>query len=116
MSPDATDPARSGAAPLRGPQHDPRAAAPKPADPQAGAAFRALLDRLAERAEELSRDADGVADPQRLAGAVDRARESLADALTLGDRLIEAVREANHQRRAGREDTGAEDIRSEQSS
>lgn len=62
-----------------------------------GAAFRVLLERLEERARELSEQSLEVADASGLAGAVDTARASLADAMTLGERLLEAYREARLQ-------------------
>lgn len=58
-------------------------------------AFEALLDRLEQRAQRL-RDREGeVNDPAGLSGAVDDARASLEDALSLGDRLLEAYRQAS---------------------
>lgn len=62
-----------------------------------GAAFEALLEKLEQRAVELSEDSREELEPERLAGAVDRARASLEDALSLGDRLLEAYREAAQQ-------------------
>lgn len=59
-----------------------------------GIAFRALLERLERDARALEQDSGRIQDPKDLAGAVDRAHASLQDALTLGDRLIEAYREA----------------------
>lgn len=61
-------------------------------------AFQALLERLQEKAralEQVERTAD---DPASLAGAVDAARASLEDALTLGEGLLEAYREAEQQK------------------
>ena len=55
-------------------------------------AFRVLLDRLSESAQELRQQAAGLSKPEHLAGAVDSARESLNEALSLGDQLLEAWR------------------------
>jgi len=58
-------------------------------------AFEALLEQLEQRAQRL-RDREGeVNDPAGLSGAVDDARASLEDALSLGDRLLEAYRQAS---------------------
>ena len=57
-------------------------------------AFRVLLERLAERAQELEAKSRALDEPAQLAGAVDAARASLEDALSLGDRLLEAYRVA----------------------
>ena len=59
-------------------------------------AFRALLDRLQEQASSLSERSKEVGDPAQLSDAVDEARASLDEALSLGERLLEAYREANH--------------------
>jgi hypothetical protein len=59
-----------------------------------GAAFRALLDELQDRARELERASQEPLSPQRLSGAVDEARASLTQAESLGDRLLEAFRAA----------------------
>ncbi|MEW6073605.1 MAG: hypothetical protein AB1726_13560 [Planctomycetota bacterium] len=63
-----------------------------------GPAFRVLLERLQARAQELERASIEVRGPELLPGAVDTARASLEDALSLSDRILEAYREA--QRRA----------------
>lgn len=55
---------------------------------EGGAAFRALLDSLADRAKELEKTSEEVVDADKLSGAVDAARGSLQDALS----LIEAYR------------------------
>ena len=60
-------------------------------------AFQVLLDRLQERARELEETRKTVDDPAQLAGAVDSARASLADALSLGEELLEAYRQAQSQ-------------------
>lgn len=59
-----------------------------------GAAFRALLDELQDRARELERASQEPLSPRRLSGAVDEARASLTRAESLGDRLLEAFRAA----------------------
>jgi hypothetical protein len=55
-------------------------------------AFQVLLERLSESARDLQEKTQGVEKPDQLAGAVDRARRSLDDALNLGGRLLEAWR------------------------
>jgi hypothetical protein len=62
-------------------------------------AFQALLEELQEKARTLEQVERTAGDPASLAGAVDVARESLADALTLGEGLLEAYREAEQQKR-----------------
>jgi len=59
-----------------------------------GAAFQALLERLETQARELEAQTQTIENPKDLTGAVDRAHASLQDALTLGDRLLEAYRES----------------------
>lgn len=62
-----------------------------------GAVFRALLDKLAGSAERL-REAEGdVKDAESLAGAVENARETLSDALSLQEQLLEAYRQRRAQ-------------------
>ena len=69
------------------------------ADPAAsGPAFEVLLEKLELRARELRDDSGSVENPTELAGAVDRARASLEDALTLSDQLLEAYRQSLQQR------------------
>ncbi|MCP3914846.1 MAG: hypothetical protein GY711_04700 [bacterium] len=62
-----------------------------------GAAFRALLDKLENEARGLRQASESLEDPAGLPGAVDRARASLDDALSLGDQLLEAYRASRHQ-------------------
>ncbi|MDZ4772656.1 MAG: hypothetical protein SGI72_05920 [Planctomycetota bacterium] len=62
--------------------------APLTVSKDGGAAFRALLDSLADRAKELEKTSAKPVDANELAGAVDEARDSLQDALS----LIEAYR------------------------
>ena len=64
-------------------------------------AFRALLERLEREAHALEEDARSISDPKALAGAVDRAQASLQDALSIGDQLLDAYREACSRRGAG---------------
>jgi hypothetical protein len=102
MNPNPIDPLSQGAASQLG-RVDSGATQGKPRVAQgreAGPAFEALLEKLERHAEELRRDSASVDDPERLSGAVDRARESLQDALGLGDRLLEAYRQAAHQKHA----------------
>jgi hypothetical protein len=65
---------------------------PVRADGREDVAFRALLDRLQQHVERLASDSRTVERPADLAQAVDRAHASLTDALTLGERLLEAYR------------------------
>lgn len=78
-----------------------------PQDPQAGAAFKALLDRLEEETRRLAAASDEVSSARDLAGAVDRARESVEEAVQLGDELLEAYRAARQQSETGQEEEGA---------
>ncbi len=68
----------------------------KPAEGQqsAGPAFQALLEKLQQQARSLQQESETVAKPDELSGAVDRAHDSLKDALSLSDSLLEAYREA----------------------
>lgn len=59
-------------------------------------AFEALLERLTARAADLDARSREVARPEDLPGAVDAARASLEDALTLGERLLEAYQAEQH--------------------
>jgi len=68
-----------------------------------GPAFQALLEKLQQQARSLSEDSEAVARPEDLSGAVDRARATLDDALSLSDRLLEAYREAAQQESEGDE-------------
>ena len=62
-----------------------------------GPAFQALLDRIQSQAKEIQESSKTSDDPASLNKAVDLARASLDDALSLGDRLLEAFREAQQQ-------------------
>lgn len=75
---------------------------PPPTRPsEQGAAFRALLEKLEGHARGLADASGDVREPAELAGAVDRARASLEDALSLGDQLLEAYRAANRRAEQG---------------
>ena len=63
-------------------------------DPAAGAAFRALLERIEENARALGERSDSVEDPKQLGEAVSSARESVREALDAGNELLEAYRAA----------------------
>jgi hypothetical protein len=101
------DPISTSSSPMKGPQGAPQSPAKStrstssasPASPTQGAAtqamaFRALLDKLAGRAQELESTSSKPMNADELAGAVDRAHESLQDALTLSEQLIESFRAA----------------------
>jgi|SoiMethySBSTD1v2_1073268.scaffolds.fasta_scaffold20226_4 hypothetical protein len=63
-------------------------AAPKSASP----AFEALLERLTARASDLEERSRTLQAPEEVPAALDAARASLEDALTLSERLLEAYR------------------------
>lgn len=62
--------------------------------PASNPAFEVLLERLTTRAAELEQRSQRVETPEQVGQAVDAARASLEDALTLGERLLEAYRHA----------------------
>lgn len=68
---------------------------------QGGVVFRALLEKLEVQAQELKNQAGGVEKADDLAGAVGQAQESLEQALSLSDRLVEAFRQSLQQERGG---------------
>ena len=70
-------------------------------DKSAGVEFRAMLERLETRASDLAEKTEQDDGPDELGRAVDSARESLEEALTLKDQLLEAYRQAEANR--GRE-------------
>jgi hypothetical protein len=72
-----------------------------------GAAFHALLEKLESNARELELQSRSIQNPKELTGAVDRAHASLQDVLTLGDRLLEAYREALARQQAAGRPAGA---------
>lgn len=69
-----------------------------------GAAFRALLDQLQEKTRQIRQDGEELSEPAELAGAVDRARASIDDALSLSDQLLEAYRAAQSVSETAQED------------
>lgn len=60
----------------------------------AGPAFQALLESLLARAQALDEESERVEGPDELGRAVESARETLEDALSLRDRLLEALHRA----------------------
>lgn len=60
-------------------------------------AFRVLLERLQQQANQIESESRNLDDPRALADAVDIARASLDDALSLSDQLLEAFRESQQQ-------------------
>jgi hypothetical protein len=68
----------------------------------ANPAFESLLERLTTRAAELGQRTGKVETPEQVGQAVDAARASLEDALTLGERLLEAYRQARQTGQEGR--------------
>ena len=58
----------------------------------AGAAFRAVLERLEEKTRALGEASETLDDPRRLGDAVQSARASVEEAVSLGTDLIEAYR------------------------
>jgi len=89
------DPLQKGVVPVKGPASAaPAKAVDGPRDLKAGAAFKALLERLEDETRRLTEASDGVNGARDLAGAVDVARESVAEAMQLGDELLEAYRAA----------------------
>lgn len=72
------------------------AKAPSATSAASAALFQSLIEKLEMQARELDADSKQVANPTDLAHAVDRAHTSLADALALGDQLLEAYRATLH--------------------
>lgn len=62
-----------------------------------GVEFSMLLERLEARASDLAQETRGVDGPDELGRAVDTARASLEEALSLKDQLLEAYRQAERQ-------------------
>lgn len=89
--------------PAKGAQPKGVGSAASPAD-ATQPSFQVLLERLQQSASALERESASVEEPDELAGAVDRARESLQDALTLKEELLEAWRQSAQQT----PDTGAD--------
>ena len=67
-------------------------ARPQQDDTKAGAAFRAVLERLEEKTRALGEASERLDDPSRLGDAVLSARASVEEAVSLGTDLIEAYR------------------------
>jgi len=68
------------------------AARNQPTNAKAGAAFRAVLERLEERTRALGEASENLEDPSRLGDAVLSARASVEEAVSLGTELIDAYR------------------------
>ena len=71
--------------------------AKKPLEPQdatGGPAFQALLEKLQAQARTLQGASEEIVGPEDLSGAIGRAEETLRDALSLSDQLLEAYRES----------------------
>jgi len=62
-----------------------------------GPAFQALLERIQNQAKEIKESSKTTDDAASLNKAVDLARASLDNALSLSDSLLEAFREAQQQ-------------------
>lgn len=62
-----------------------------------GAVFQALLERLASSTQRLEAREESVTDATSLAGAVEDARQTLGDALSLKEQLLEAYRQRRAQ-------------------
>ncbi len=92
-----SEPNRIGAAPIKG-------AGSKVESKEQGVAFRALLEQLEQKARVLEEQANGVDDAVNLAGAVEGAKASLADALSLGEELLETFRQSQQQNPASTEE------------
>ena len=63
-------------------------------DPAGGAAFRALLEKLAQSARDLDSASSSIDDPRQLGRVVEDARASVQEAVLLGTDLLEAYRAA----------------------
>lgn len=66
----------------------------------AGAAFKALLESLEKRADQLEKKSESDLSRENLAAAVGDARKSLDEMLSLKDRVLEEWRAAEQQSRA----------------
>ena len=90
-TPGQPDPIRTGGAlPAKG---KPRSSESSPE----GVEFKALLDKLGQQAKALEETTRSVDDASNLAGAVEGAKASLEDALSLGEELLESFRQNQHQ-------------------
>jgi len=87
-----------GPAPVQGPATGATRGAGVSGD---GAAFRALLEELEQRAGALEEKSRSDLQPGDLPEAVDQARTSMQDALKLSTELLEAWRQSQHQGGAG---------------
>ena len=78
-------------------------------DAKAGAAFRAVLERLEEKTRALGEASENLDDPSRLGDAVLSARASVEEAVSLGTELIEAYRassqRSNHEAQSAASDS-----------
>lgn len=72
----------------------PSAKGARASDAGGGVAFKALLERLEQDARSLESETKAVEDPAALADVTRRAHASLQDALSIGDQLLEAYRQA----------------------
>ena len=81
-----------------------RAAAGVAGDQSQAPAFDALLRELAAKAARLDARGAEVTDAEQLRGAVDSARATLDDALSLGASVLEAFRGTQHTLRASNAD------------
>ncbi len=88
-------PISAGGAPISaGAAAKAKSATPGAASNAQGAAFHALIEKLTTEARELEQASRNVESAADLAQAVDRAHDSLQDALSLSDGLLEAYRRA----------------------
>jgi hypothetical protein len=87
-------PNASGPGPIRPTGPAPRPAAKPDASGTGTPAFQVLLERLQAKAGELQELEARVGGAAELADAVDSARSSLEDALSLSEQLLEAFRAA----------------------
>jgi hypothetical protein len=76
----------------------PPAQAGKPRPGEGGLAFEALLERLDERTRQLAAESRKELSQDELPGAVEQAKASLEELLSLQDRLLEAWRAARQGR------------------
>lgn len=88
--------------PVRGPEGVRKSgqvppSATTPSGSETRPAFKALLEKLEERARALQEETSRVEDSTRLAGAVEGARSSLEEALSLGEELLESFRQSQQQ-------------------
>ncbi|MEM8711266.1 MAG: hypothetical protein AAGG01_09965 [Planctomycetota bacterium] len=91
-------PNQQGAAPVGGQLQNVAETRGASADPvqaaAAGAAFRALLERLEQSARDLDEASNRIEDPRELGEAVQNARASVEEAVLAGGDLLEAYRAA----------------------